>query len=71
MYLNNYLSKYCNENELSLIIASLTNAAIEISKTIRNIRKVNKNFSTIKTLNKDGDVQKPLDITADEILINF
>ena len=71
MYLNNYLSKYCNENDLSLIITSLANAAIEISKTIRNIKKVNNNFSTSKTLNKDGDVQKPLDITADEVLIDF
>ena len=62
MYLNNYLLKYCKENDLSSIIKSLANAAVEISSSIRNIKKIGSNISAEKTVNKDGDIQKPLDI---------
>ncbi len=71
MYLNNYLSKYCNENDLSLIINSLAKAALQISKNIRNIKKVDNYLVSNKTVNTDGDLQKPLDIISDEILIDF
>ena len=71
MYLNNYLLKYCKENDLSSIIKSLANAAVEISSSIRNIKKFGSNISAEKTVNKDGDIQKPLDIMSDEILIKF
>ena len=71
MYLNNYLLKYCKENDLSSIIKSLANAAVEISSSIRNIKKIGSNISAEKTVNKDGDIQKPLDIMSDEILIKF
>jgi len=60
MYLNNYLLKYCNENDLSSIIKSLANAAVEISSSIRNIKKLDRNLSAETTVNKDGDIQKPL-----------
>ena len=49
MYLNNYLLKYCKENDLSLIIKSLANAAVEISSSIRNIKKFGSNISAEKT----------------------
>ena len=45
MYLNNYLLKYCKENDLSSIIKSLANAAVEISSSIRNIKKLDGNLS--------------------------
>ena len=71
MYLNDYLSKYCKENELSLIIESIASAAIEISNITRNIKKIDNTLDTRNTVNKDGDIQKPLDIMSDEVLIDF
>ena len=38
MDLDNYLLKNSKENEISLIIKSLANAAIKISTSIRNIK---------------------------------
>ena len=71
MYLNDYLSKYCKENELSLIIESIASAAVEISNITRNIKKIDNNLNIENTVNKDGDIQKPLDIMSDEVLIDF
>ena len=71
MYLNDYLSKYCKENELSLIIESVASGAVEISNITRNIKKIDNNLNIENTVNKDGDIQKPLDIMSDEVLIEF
>ncbi|MFL2819060.1 MAG: class 1 fructose-bisphosphatase [Candidatus Puniceispirillales bacterium] len=71
MYLNDYLSKYCKENELSLIIETIASSAVEISNITRNIKKIDHNLNIGNTVNKDGDIQKPLDIMSDEILIDF
>ena len=35
MYLAEYLSKFCEENKIQLIIKNLSSAAIKISKIIR------------------------------------
>ena len=70
MDLDNYLLKNSKEEEISSIIKSLANAAIRISTTIRSIipQKSILNYNT--KLNSDGDIQKPLDIISDEILIS-
>ena len=70
MDLNNYLLKNSKEEEISSIVKSLANAAIKISTTIRSI-KSQESISNDTKLNSDGDMQKPLDIISDEILINF
>ena len=71
MDLDNYLLKNSKENEISLIIKSLANAAIKISTSIRNIKVEKIDSNNDKKINSDGDIQKPLDIISDEILISF
>ena len=71
MDLDNYLLKNSKENEISSIIKSLANAAIKISTSIRNIKVEKSDLNNDKKINSDGDVQKPLDIISDEILISF
>ena len=71
MDLDNYLLKSSKENEISSIIKSLANAAIKISTSIRNIKAEKIDSNNDKKINSDGDIQKPLDIISDEILISF
>ena len=71
MDLDNYLLKNSKEDEISSIIKSLANAAIKISYTIRSIKPQESISNNHRKLNSDGDIQKPLDIISDEILINF
>ena len=71
MDLDNYLLKNSKENEISSIIKSLANAAIKISTSIRNIKAEKIVSNNDKKINSDGDIQKPLDIISDEILISF
>ena len=71
MDLDNYLLKNSKENEISSIIKSLANAAIKISTSIRNIKAEKIDSNNDKKINSDGDIQKPLDIISDEILISF
>ena len=71
MDLDNYLLKNSKENEISSIIKSLANAAIKISTSIRNIKAEKIDLNNDKKINSDGDIQKPLDIISDEILISF
>ena len=71
MDLDNYLLKNSKENEISSIIKSLANAAIKISTRIRNIKAEKIDSNNDKKINSDGDIQKPLDIISDEILISF
>ena len=70
MDLDNYLLKNSKENEISSIIKSLANAAIKISTDIRNIKAEKIDSNNDKKINSDGDIQKPLDIISDEILIS-
>jgi len=71
MDLDNYLLKNSKKNEISSIIKSLANAAIKISTSIRNIKAEKIDSNNDKKINSDGDIQKPLDIISDEILISF
>ena len=71
MDLDNYLLKNSKENEISSIIKSLANAAIKISTSIRNIKAEKIDSNNDKKINSDGDIQKPLDIISDEIIISF
>ena len=71
MDLENYLLKNSKEEEISLIVKSLGDAAIEISNTIRSIKPQESISNNDRKLNSDGDIQKPLDIISDEILISF
>ena len=71
MDLDNYLLKNSKENEISSIIKSLAIAAIKISTSIRNIKAEKIDSNIDKKINSDGDIQKPLDIISDEILISF
>ena len=71
MYLAEYLSKFCEEKDIRFIIKNLSQAAIKISKVIRSVdNAVNVNNKS-ETKNIDGDIQKPLDILSDEILLEF
>ena len=70
MDLDNYLLRNSKEEEISSIVKSLANAAIKISTTIRSIKSQESILYDTK-LNSDGDIQKPLDIISDEILISF
>ena len=70
MDLNSYLLKNSKEEEISSIIKSLANAAIRISTTIRTIKPQKSILNNDMKLNSDGDIQKPLDIISDEILIS-
>ena len=71
MFLNDYLSKNCEEKDLILVLKNLAKAAIQISKTIKKVNKNGTDSVIFKTKNSDGDIQKPLDILSDEILVNF
>ena len=71
MDLDNYLLKNSKEEEISSIIKSLTDAAIKISNIIRSIKPQESISNNDRKLNSDGDIQKPLDIISDEILIDF
>ena len=71
MYLSEYLSEYCKESNLNKVIINLSNAAIQISKIIRNLNNDINNKGVSETKNFDGDVQKPLDILSDEILMQY
>ena len=71
MYLDDYLSKYCEEQKISSIIMSLSKAALKISDTIKSVQIKGNTFKDVKKVNVDGDIQKPLDILSDEILIDF
>ena len=71
MYLDGYLSKYCKEQKISSIIMSLSKAALKISDSIKSIQIKDNTLNDVKKVNIDGDIQKPLDILSDEILIDF
>jgi len=71
MDLENYLLKKSTEEEISSIVNSLSYAAIKISNIIRSIKPQESILNNDRKLNSDGDIQKPLDIISDEILINF
>ena len=71
MYLSAYLSEYCKDTNLNKVIINLSNAAIQISKIIRNLNNDINNRGESDTKNFDGDVQKPLDILSDEILMQY
>ena len=71
MDLESYLLKNCEEDEISSIVKSLANASIKISNTIRSIKLHESISNNDSKLNSDGDIQKPLDIISDEILISF
>ena len=71
MYLSAYLSEYCKDTNLNKVIINLSNAAIQISKIIRNLNNDINNRGEADTKNFDGDVQKPLDILSDEILMQY
>ena len=71
MFLNDYLSKNCEEKDLILVLKNLAKAAIQISKTIKKVKKNVTDSVIFKTKNSDGDIQKPLDILSDEILVSF
>ena len=70
MDLDNYLLKN-SKDEISSIIKSLANAAIKISTSVRNIKVDKIDSNNDKKINSDCDIQKPLDIISDEILISF
>ena len=70
MDLDNYLLKNSKEEEISSIVKSLANAAIIISSSIRGIKQLKTVSNNDTKLNSDGDIQKPLDIISDEILIS-
>ena len=71
MDLNNYLLKNSKEDQISSIVKSLADAAIRISNTIRSIKPYESISKSDTKLNSDGDIQKPLDIISDEIILNF
>ena len=71
MYLSAYLSEYCKESNLNKVIINLSSAAIQISKIIRNLNNDINNKGISETKNLDGDIQKPLDILSDEILMQY
>jgi fructose-1,6-bisphosphatase len=59
MYLNDYISKKCEEKDLILVLKNLAKAAIQISKTIKKVKKNRTESAIFKTKNTDGDIQKP------------
>ena len=72
MYLDDYLSKYCEEQKISSIIMSLSKAALKISDTIKSMQIKDNTFKDVKKVNVDGDIQKlfpnVLQILSSEIL---
>ena len=71
MLLKEYLIDNCENEQLAIIINNLADAAILISKTIKTINKISKLEVNKKSINVDGDLQKPLDIKSDEIIIDY
>ena len=71
MLLKEYLKDNCENEQLATIIDNLANAAILISKTIKTINKISHSEVNKKSINVDGDLQKPLDIKSDEIIIDY
>ena len=69
MYLKDFLSEHCADNNITSIINNLSNAAIKISNEIKNVDNKNNSQFYVGNTNIDGDLQKPLDIFADEALI--
>ena len=70
MLLKEYLIDNCENEQLATIIDNLADAAILISKTIKTINKISHSENK-KSVNVDGDLQKPLDIKSDEIIIDY
>ena len=70
MDLNDFLSENCKDENLASIINNLSDAAIIISNEIKNVDKKINSEVNLGNKNADGDLQKPLDIFADEVLIN-
>jgi fructose-1,6-bisphosphatase I len=70
MLLKEYLTDNCENEQLAIIINNLADAAILISKTIKTINKISHSENK-KSINVDGDLQKPLDIKSDEIIIDY
>ena len=64
MDLKTFLEKNYSIASLNKVILDISNAAIKISKSIRNNNKLESRKETSQ--NADGDNQKPLDIFADE-----
>ena len=71
MLLKEYLIDNCENEKLAIIINNLADAAILISKTIKTINKISQTEVDKKSINVDGDLQKPLDIKSDEIIIDY
>ena len=71
MLLKEYLTDNCENEQLAIIINNLADAAILISKTIKTINKISQSEVDKKSINVDGDLQKPLDIKSDEIIIDY
>ena len=71
MLLKEYLTDNCENEQLAIIIDNLADAAILISKTIKTINKISQSEVNKKSINVDGDLQKPLDIKSDEIIIDY
>ena len=71
MLLKEYLIDNCENEQLAIIINNLADAAILISKTIKTINKISQTEVNKKSINVDGDLQKPLDIKSDEIIIDY
>ena len=71
MLLKEYLTDNCENEQLAIIINNLADAAILISKTIKTINKISQSEVNKKSINVDGDLQKPLDIKSDEIIIDY
>ncbi len=66
MNIKNFLNNECHNKELSQIILRLCKSAIIISNSIRNNKELDENL----TFNSDGDKQKPLDVYADNVLLD-
>ena len=71
MDLDNYLLKKSTEEEISSIVKSLADAAIKISIIIRSIKTQGDVSKSDTKTNFAGDIQKPLDIISDEIILSF
>mgnify|MGYP001192070808 FL=1 len=71
MLLKEYLINNSENEQLAIIINNLADAAILISKTIKTINKISHSEVNKKSINVDGDLQKPLDIKSDEIIIDY
>ena len=70
MHLSDFISEQCKDKNLASIINNISDAAIIISNEIKNLDKKTNLEVNLENKNADGDLQKPLDIFADEVLIN-